>query len=30
LINSTKKNKIDLRELQYYIPTQIWDSKDDF
>jgi hypothetical protein len=30
LINSTKNNKMGLRKLQYYIPTQIWDSKDGF
>jgi hypothetical protein len=29
LMNSTKK-KMGLRKLQYYIPTQIWDSEDDF
>jgi hypothetical protein len=30
LMNSTKNNKMGLRKLQYYIPTQIWDSENDF
>jgi hypothetical protein len=30
LMNSTKNNNMGLRKLQYYIPTQIWDSEDDF
>jgi hypothetical protein len=25
-----KNNKMGLRKLQYYIPTQIWNSEDDF
>jgi hypothetical protein len=25
-----QKNKVDLRKLQHYIPTQICDSEDDF
>jgi hypothetical protein len=25
-----KNNKMGLRKLHYYIPTQIWDSEDDF
>jgi hypothetical protein len=25
-----KSNKMGLRKLQYYIPTQIWDSEDGF
>jgi hypothetical protein len=25
-----KSNKVDLRKLQYYIPTQIWDPENGF